>query len=103
MRPINHQRGKLLKKPNNSSKNNDDEIKSYCEKQWPDDYSMRVHCIKEQREAKEDIENFKPLDIPEDTYKRILRKAISEWPTDYTMQVHSRNEQIEAYLELNDL
>lgn len=92
-----------IKKPNNSSEKNDDEIKSYCEKQWPDDYSMRVHCIKEQREAKQDIESFKPLDIPEDIFKRILEKAISEWSTDYTMQVHSRNEQIEAYLELNNL
>lgn len=91
------------KKSNNSSQNNDDKIKPYCEKQWPDDYSMRVHCIKEQREAKQDIENSKPLDIPEDIFNRILEKAISEWPTDYTMQVHSRNEQIDAYLELNDL
>lgn len=90
-------------KRTNKSSDNDDGIKSYCEKQWPDDYSMRVHCIKEQREAKQDIENFQPKDIPEDIYNRILEKAISEWPTDYTMQVHSRNEQIEAYLELNDL
>tara|TARA_R110002020_G_scaffold271085_1_gene486336 strand:- start:64 stop:1512 length:1449 start_codon:yes stop_codon:yes gene_type:complete len=91
------------KKPSTSSQNNDDKIKSYCEKEWPDDYTMRVHCIKEQREAKQDIESFKPLDIPENIFNRILEKAISEWPTDYTMQVHSRNEQIEAYLELNDL
>jgi hypothetical protein len=92
-----------IKKSNNSSEKNDDKIKSYCEKQWPDDYSMRVHCIKEQREAKKDIESFKALDIPEDIFNRILEKAISEWPTDYTMQVHSRNEQIQAYLELNEL
>ncbi|MFY0602772.1 MAG: toll/interleukin-1 receptor domain-containing protein [Flavobacteriaceae bacterium] len=91
------------KESKNLTDKNDDKIKSYCEKQWPDDYSMRVHCIKEQREAKQDIESFKPLDIPEDVFNRILEKAISEWPTDYTMQVHSRNEQIEAYLELNDL
>ncbi|EKF55612.1 hypothetical protein I215_06627 [Galbibacter marinus] len=90
-------------KNSSPSKDDDDKIKSYCEKEWPNDYSMRVLCIKEQREAKKDIETFKPLDIPEDVFKSILEKAISEWPTDYTMQVHSRNEQIEAYIELNNL
>jgi len=95
--------GKQAVKRTRKHSDNDDGIKAYCEKEWPDDYSMRVHCIKEQREAKENIENFKPSDIPEDIYNRILEKAISEWPTDYTMQVYSRNEQIEAFLELNNL
>ncbi len=90
-------------KSNNSVQKNDDKIKSYCEKQWPGDYSMRVHCIKEQKEAKQDIEKSRPNDIPENIFNGILNKAILEWATDYTMQVHSRNEQIEAYRELNDL
>jgi len=94
---------KTTHKSNNSSLKNDDKIKSYCEKQWPGDYSMRVHCIKEQREAKQDIDKSKPNDIPDNVFNGIMNKAISEWPTDYTMQVHSRDEQIEAYRELNDL
>lgn len=64
---------------------------------------MRVHCIKEQREAKQGMEKSRPNDVPENIFKGIINKAISEWPTDYTMQVHSRDEQIEAYRELNDL
>ena len=97
---VNNSKTKKAEKSNN---NVDDKIKSYCEKEWPDDYSMRVHCIKEQRIAAKEIEKERPADIPENIFSRILEKAISEWPTDYTMQVHSRNEQIEAYRELNNL
>lgn len=78
----------------------DSSIKSYCESQWPDDYTMRVHCIKEQKDANIKLREPKPTDIPEDIFKRIIIKAIHEWPDDYTMQVHSRDEQINAYREL---
>lgn len=79
------------------------QIKSYCEKQWPGDFKMQVHCIKEQNIAFEKMKEPKPKDIPENIFNSILQKATIEWPEEYNMQVHSKNEQIEAFRHLQAL
>jgi len=83
--------------------NIEEKIKIYCEKEWPDDYSMRVHCIKEQRAAASKMNEARPDDIAVEVYKDIIQKSINEWPEDYSMQVHSKDEQIEAYRELKKI
>ena len=75
-------------------------IKAYCEEQYPHDYSMRVYCIREQKDAFKSMSNPRPSDIPEKVYSSIVEKAVREYPIDYTMQVYSVKEQVEAYREL---
>ena len=78
-------------------------IKSYCEKQWPDDFSMRMHCIKEQKNSYVEMQELKPSDIPTEIFEGIVKKAVHEWPEDYTMQVHSKEEQMNAFRELRNM
>ncbi|PJJ55047.1 TIR domain-containing protein [Hymenobacter chitinivorans] len=86
-----------------SSVSDIDSIKSYCESQWPEDFSMRIHCVKVQKEAAANMKEPKPSDIPNTVFQNIIDKAVREWPDDYTMQVHSRDEQIAAYRELQSM
>lgn len=81
----------------------EEKIKLHCEKEWPDDYNMRVNCIREQTAAAAKMGEKRPRDIPEGVYKKIIKKAIKEWPDDYVMRVHTRDEEIRAYRELNRL
>nr|GFA88715.1 hypothetical protein [Tanacetum cinerariifolium] len=78
-------------------------IKTYCGNQWPEDYSMRVNCIKEQKKAVARIKEPRPIDVPQTIFERIMKKAVQEWPQDFTMQVHSIEEQVAAYRELQKL
>ena len=83
--------------------NIDLKIKDFCDKEWPDDYTMKVHCIKEQKEAASEMKNIGPNDIPANIFKNIVQKAIMEWPDNFVMMVHRRDEQIEAYRELQKM
>lgn len=80
---------------------NDNEIENYCKKQWPDDYKMRIHCIKEQKKALEELNNFNFQNIPKEVSNDIKRKAKRTWPKDLKMQLHQIKEQVQSYRELN--
>lgn len=75
-------------------------IKSRSKAEWPDDYSMQEHYIKEQVQALIDIKRLKN-EFKNDLEKfKIIDKAIREWPDDYSMQTYIANQEIEAYKRL---
>lgn len=75
-------------------------IRRNCAREWPDDYSMRNYCIKQQREALAILKKGRPHDIPEDVFARIRSKCAAEWPEDYTMRQYCEKQQFDAYREL---
>jgi hypothetical protein len=76
-------------------------INQHCESEWPDDYSMRVYCIQDQKNALSKLKQGKPKNIPEDIFAQIRRKAALDWPTDFVMRSYAENEQISAYMQLH--
>jgi hypothetical protein len=81
----------------------DEKIKKYCKAYWPNDYSMQVSCINEQREAVNILKKGKPQDISEDDFIMIRKKAEEDWPDDYTMRVSQETEQFEAVRKLKNM
>ncbi|NOQ26478.1 MAG: TIR domain-containing protein [Bacteroidales bacterium] len=81
----------------------DEKIKSYCKAYWPDDYSMQVSCINEQKDAVNILKKGKPEDISEDDFIMIRKKADEDWADDYTMRVSQENEQFDAIRKLRDM
>ena len=92
------------RKTTTSSINNESDeltiIKHHCESEWPNDFAMRVHCEKEQKQALERLQSISYDDIPKDVIQQIRREATKEWPNDFTMRLHTENEQVEAYRQL---
>jgi hypothetical protein len=80
--------------------NADNVIAGFCERKWPDDYSMQAYCINEQSEAVEILRGGRPSDIPEDVFIQTRRKAAQKWPDDYSMRVYTEAEQFSAYRNL---
>jgi hypothetical protein len=80
----------------------DDEqvIRRHCEREWPDDYNMRNHCTKQQRQALAILKQGRPDDIPEDVFARIRGKCAVEWPEDYSMRQYCERQQFDSYREL---
>jgi hypothetical protein len=72
-------------------------IRHYCERQWPDDFSMRAYCIQQQREAVANLKLGGPQDIPKEVFDSIRRKCAAEWPDDYTMRLYCEEQQIVGY------
>ncbi|MCK4664720.1 MAG: TIR domain-containing protein [Bacteroidales bacterium] len=81
----------------------DEKIKKHCKDYWPDDYSMQVSCINEQKEAVKILKKSKPDDISEDDFILIRKKAAEDWSDDFTMRVSQEKEQFEAIRKLKDL
>ena len=75
-------------------------IARHCEHEWPDDYSMRHYCVKQQRGAVEQLRSGRPSDIPEHVFVQIRRKCAHEWPEDYAMRQYSEEQQLTAYRRL---
>lgn len=77
-------------------------ISRHCEKDWPDDFNMREHCINEQERALAELRRGCPPDFPAEVFKSIRRKCSLEWPTDFLMRAHCEDEQIKAYRKLQE-
>ena len=87
--------------PTHKSVQVDQQISSFCKRKWPEDYSMQLHCAREQKNASNQLSKGKPDDVPEDVYNNIVEAANKKWPEDFTMKLFSRDEQIKAYRDLN--
>lgn len=77
-----------------------DTIKRYCESEWEDDFAMRVHCEKEQKQALEKLRTTTYENVPSKVIEEIRKKAAKEWPDDFTMRLHTEDEQVETYKQL---
>lgn len=77
-------------------------IRRHCEREWPDDYTMRNYCLKQQREALAVLEQGRPDDIPEEVFAGIRSKCANEWPEDYNMRRYCEQQQFNSYRELED-
>lgn len=75
-------------------------IRDHCEREWPDDYSMRSYCIKQQHEALDALKQGRPDDIPEEVFAGIRSKCAAEWPEDYNMRLYCEGQQLESYRDL---
>ncbi len=75
-------------------------IRRHCERQWPDDYSMRNYCTNQQREALAILKQGRPDDIPEEVFARVRSKCAAEWPEDYGMRQYCEKQQFDSYREL---
>ena len=76
-------------------------IQKHCEREWPDDFSMRAYCIEQQEKALAELKRGRPADIPEDIFHRIRRKCAGEWPTDFNMRQYCEEAQVKAYRKLH--
>lgn len=77
-------------------------IREHCEREWPNDYSMRSFCVRQQREALDTLKRGRPDDIPEDVFEGIRSKCAADWPEDYNMRRYCEQQQYNAYRELED-
>jgi hypothetical protein len=75
-------------------------IKAKAESEYPDDFSMQVYIIKEQKDAVKALQNL-PQDIPKNIFEKIRQSAADQYPNDFSMRLYIEKEQIEAYRELN--
>lgn len=75
-------------------------IKEQSLLEWPDDYSMQLHYINEQKSALKELKRTIANTSNPDLIKIIYNKAKSEWPKDFSMQLHVLKEQIKAYKRL---
>jgi hypothetical protein len=75
-------------------------IQAHCEEQWPEDFSMRAYCIRQQREAVRALKRGGPEDIPGETFGRIRTACATQWANDYSMRVYCEKQQVEAYREI---
>lgn len=81
----------------------DNLIKAHCALEWPDNYSMRKHCIEEQRKALQILQKGRPSDIEEELFFAIRKKAAVDWPNNFDMRVHQEAEEFQALRDLRDL
>nr|WP_298926556.1 toll/interleukin-1 receptor domain-containing protein [uncultured Allomuricauda sp.] len=95
-----------LKKDNSpyflNEKEIDELIKEYAANSYPDDYSMQVWRIKEERNAVQELKKPRPSDIPVVNYDKIRVSAASYGP-DFGMQVFKIKELIDDFRELQTL
>jgi TIR domain len=76
-------------------------ISRHCEREWPDDYSMRSYCIEQQRQAVRSLRQGGPGDIPPEIFARIRAKCAHEWPDDYSMRHYAEQQQIAGYRQVH--
>lgn len=75
-------------------------IRRHCEREWPDDYSMQNHCVKQQREALAVLKQARPQDVPEEAFAKVRSKCAAEWPDNYAMRQHCEKQQFDSYRAL---
>ena len=75
----------------------DEVIEQHCEREWPDDFSMRVYCLDQQRQAVTKLREGGPGDIPDEIFHGIRLKCAREWPDDYSMRVYCEEQQVTAF------
>ena len=68
-------------------------IRELCEREWPNDYTMRSYCVKQQREALNALKRGRPDGIPEDVFEEIRSKCAADWPEDYNMRRYCEQQQ----------
>ena len=78
----------------------DDVIKRHCESQWPKDFAMRAHCIKQEQKALAELKRGAPTDIPAEVFAEIRERCALEWPDDFSMRLHTEKQQVAAFREL---
>ena len=72
-----------------------------CERDWPDDYQMRAHCLRQQRQAVAELDRGNTRGAPDDVFETVRAKAAADWPDDFQMRLHTERQQLDAYQELH--
>jgi hypothetical protein len=75
-------------------------IQNKCQTKYPQDFRMRAHCEKQQREALQSLASVKPQDIPEDQFLIVQKKCIGKYPDDFNMRAYCEKQQFKAIREL---
>jgi hypothetical protein len=77
------------------------QIKTHCEREWPDDYRMRLYCVNQQKEGLASLQRrVAPAGVSEEELQQIRAKCRAEWPGDYRMENYCEEQQLKALLEL---
>jgi hypothetical protein len=76
-------------------------IERKCQLDWPDNYSMRVHCERTQRAAARDLQDA-IYDVPPRIAAVIQKKCAGDWPDNFSMRLHCQKSQIKAAKELKN-
>lgn len=75
-------------------------IRRHCESEWPNDYSMRSYCTKQQHQALAALKQGRLHDIPEEVFAGIRSKCAADWPENYSMRQYCEKQQFDSYREL---
>ena len=78
----------------------DEVIKRHCESEWPKDFAMRAHCMKQEQKALAELKRSTPADIPAEVFAEIRERCALEWPDHFSMRLHTEKQQVAAYREL---
>ena len=78
----------------------DEVIKRHCESEWPKDFAMRAHCMKQEQKAVAELKRSAPADIPAEIFAEIRERCALEWPDQFSMRLHTERQQVAAYREL---
>jgi hypothetical protein len=79
-------------------------IRGYCEKQWPDEFSMQEYCIKEETKSYSSLrrKNF-AADDAHPVASRIFKKCLKEWTEDqveWSTVEYCVDEEVDSYNRL---
>jgi hypothetical protein len=78
------------------------EIDEHCLAQWTDDYTMRLYCIEQAREAAEKLVRLmRDTAVPADVRDGIFARCRSQWTKDWLVIEYCAQQQIEAWRKLN--
>jgi hypothetical protein len=77
-------------------------IEKHCEKEWPDDYSMRAFCIEQEERALEQLKSGRPTDIPDDVFRKVRRHSADQWPTTFSMRLFTEQQEFQSYRKLQE-
>ena len=72
-------------------------IREHCKAEHGGDFSMLDYCIRQQRQALDELKQGAPPDVPADVFASIRTRATREYPGDYQMRRYIEKQQIEAY------
>jgi len=75
-------------------------IRAHCAREWPDDYSMRAYCEKQQNEAVRTLQGGQPAGVPLDRFRSIRENCSTDWPEDYAMRAYCEKQQFAALADL---
>lgn len=75
-------------------------IERHCEREWPDNYSMRAFCIEQQEQALAELRQGAPSGVPEEVFRNIRERAAAEWPSNFSMRAFKEEQEIDAYQKL---